>query len=149
MTAPKHPQNKKLFDREMCLLMLTSPRFGKAIVGELTEPSLCSKDVSLLTESEWDDIENACQNVFTSVAPTVCVGVIPEGMEDSFNEDPMPRVIGCDGVFVIWDVSGFGLSEEWFTCAEDAISAASFNWTEFSFPLKKKRKSRAKTRLDD
>jgi hypothetical protein len=149
MTVPKHLQNKKLFDREMCLLMLASPRFRKAIVRELADPSLCSKAVSLLTKSEWEDIEEACQNAFTDVAPTVCVGVIPEGMEDSFNEDPMPRVIGCDGIFAILDMSGFGLSEEWFTCAEDAISAASFNWTEISFPLKKKRKSRAKTKLDD
>ncbi len=110
--------------------MLASPRFGKAIVRELADPSLCSKDVSLLTNSEWEDTEDACQCVFTDIASTACTVVIPEGMEDSFNEDPMPRVIGCDGIFAILDMSGFDVSEEWFPCAEDAISAASSNWTE-------------------
>jgi hypothetical protein len=130
------------FDRPMIRAMLMSPTFKRAIREQL--PSTVDRPVDLLSESEWDELHDTCSDLFLEVAPEVCTGTIGRGIAGSSNEDPPPMVIGCDGVFCIWD-SGFGLSEEWFKDQDEAIASADATWPAFRFVPRKRRQSKKRS----
>lgn len=123
----------KIFDSEMISRMLESPCFRTAIESSLDEPTLLNKATTSYTCDDRIEIEDACKSTFTSVAPIVCRATIPEGSEEDFNDDPLPLIIGCDGIYLIWDSAGFGLYETWFSTPEAAIEEAQANWTELEF----------------
>lgn len=119
--------------------MLASPRFKRAIRRHVDGNAVVEKDVSTFTVNDWDTLHDACADVFKENAPVICVGEIPEGHEHEFNDDPLPEIIGCDGVFAINDSAGFGLSKEWYTTPGAAVEAASLNWFSLIFKMPRKR----------
>lgn len=123
----------KIFDSEMISRMLESPNFRTAIESNLDEPALLNKAPTSYTCDDLIEIEDACKSIFTSIAPIVCRATIPEGSEEDFNDDPLPLIIGCDEIYSIWDIAGFGLYETWYSTPEAAIAEAQQNWTELEF----------------
>ena len=123
----------KIFSKEMISRMLISPTYRLAISDHLNDPRILSVDPGVLSVGEWADLEDASRDVFTAASPIVCIATIPPGMEDAYNDEPLPRIIGNDGVYTIWDMSGIGLYETWFTTPEAAISEAQSNWTDLIF----------------
>ena len=127
--------SRKTFDREMIARMIASPVFRNAISQNISTPGILDKAHEGWSVEDWNEITDACLNAFKAVAPTIVTGMIPDDVENSFNADPLPRVIGCDGVYAVWDISGYGLHDQWFESAEEAIAEAESNWLDLTFPV--------------
>lgn len=125
--------SRKTFDREMIARMINSSVFRNAISQNISRSGILEKALEGWSLEDWSDITDACIITFKTAAPTIATGMIPDELEGSFNNDPLPRVIGCDGVYVVWDISGYGLHDQWFESAEEAIAEAESNWLDLTF----------------
>lgn len=133
MRNPSADPDLTLFSRDMIFRVASSPIFRSAIASLIDNPESLQKDAALLTNDEWDILEDAVRDIFLEVAPTVCNATVPPDLEEAYNDDPLPSIVGADGVFAIFDPAGFGLGETWFTSAEDAILDARSNWFDLDF----------------
>jgi hypothetical protein len=133
MRHPSADPDLTLYSRDMIFRVSSSPVFRSAIASLIDNPESLQKDAALLTNDEWDILEDAVRDIFLEVAPTVCNATVPPDLEEAYNDDPLPSIVGADGVFAIFDPAGFGLGETWFTSAEDAILDARSNWIDLDF----------------
>lgn len=125
--------NLVMYSRDMVFRAMSSPTFRNAIEKAAHNSESFQKSKDAITDAEWDEFEDAVRDIFLEVAPTVRIARIPPDLEEAYNADPLPRIVGADGVFAIFDPAGFGLGETWFAEHDEAISAAASNWTDLDW----------------
>lgn len=133
MKSSENNPDLSLYSRDMIFRVASSPVFRSALASLIDKPETLQKDADALTEAEWSVLEDAVRDTFLEVAPTVCIATVQADIADAYNDDSLPSIVGSDGVFVIFDPVGFGLGDEWFATAEDAISEARSNWFDLNF----------------
>lgn len=86
-----------------------------------------------MSASEWGELEDAVRDTFLELAPIVSVATIPSELVEAYDDDPLPSIVGADGVFAIFDPAGFGLGDSWYSTIEEAIYAARSNWPDLDW----------------
>ena len=125
--------NLVMYSRDMVFRAMSSPTFRNAMEKAVHNSHCFHKSRADITAAEWDELEDAVEDIFLEAAPTVCIAEVPPGLEDVYNGDPLPRIVGADGIFAIFDPAGFGLGETWFGTVEEAISEARSNWFDLQW----------------
>lgn len=133
MSISETDLNHVMYSRDMVFRVVSSPTFRTAMEKVVQNSQCLHKSRNTITATEWDELEDAVKDIFLEIAPTVCVATVQTGLEEAYNDDPLPRIVGADGIFAIFDPAGFGLGETWFATVDEAISDARSNWFDLQW----------------